>query len=559
MPTDHRRLCRGLALIPTDDRLIVLGAPHRQVFSGGAATTVLPGLLGLLDGSRDRDQIAAELDLDTAQVSAVLALLTERGLLESATAPTSRTAPAEQVTTYLSRNMAASGTYTGTGELVDALATAAVYVAGDERVAAAVAADLRDCGIAAVGAGAGVPGESFARRLAQAARPLVVAVDSGPSAEFLRAILSWCDQRGIPVLRMAATGGYLEAGPCFLAGGPACVDCLHAGRSDAGWQPAEPGPADAAGADRDAADALAGLAGAEALRIVAGLPGGRLPYVIARIGLDEWTTDERMVLPDPDCATCRPGHGPQPTDPDTWLVECYEQVMRAVPQPLTARTALSPAQRAHVRDLQSQRPAFATHPRLPLDGPDPADGAAPPASAPVNLRTLAGVLRKVAGLRHGPGERDSQRWAPTGGELASVELYLITASELPGLPGTVFRYADLTHELIAVRPDPVTLPDALAGTDLAGTDPGGQPAAAALVLVAARARLAGKYDTFAHRLSHLDAGCATTQLAVVAAHHGLTVTFGSAWDERLAQLLELLPDEQFVTALATLGPTPGGA
>ena len=46
------------------------------------------------------------------------------------------------------------------------------------------------------------------------------------------------------------------------------------------------------------------------------------------------------------------------------------------------------------------------------------------------------------GLGFRPDPANS-RWAPSGGNLASPTVYLITGSDLFGLPGTVVRYDDI--------------------------------------------------------------------------------------------------------------------
>ncbi|MFE2355009.1 hypothetical protein [Streptomyces parvulus] len=128
-----------------------------------------------------------------------------------------------------------------------------------------------------------------------------------------------------------------------------------------------------------------------------------------------------------------------------------------------------------------------------------------------------------------------------------MELYLLTPSGFAELPGNVFRYDDLAHRLIALRADPLHLPDVLADTDL---DADGLDAV--MVFAAAHGRLARKYEEFAYRLAHLDAGCAATQLSAVSTARGLTVRFATRWSEAFADLLDLSPDVQYVTAVAGL-------
>lgn len=539
MPGEPRLLLsRGLAVVPDDGALIVQGSGQRHVFRGRSATTLLPRLFTLLDGSRSRPEIAAELGLSPARLDRPLDLLRERGLLELA-APARRGAAPDHVVDYHSRRLDGSGGHPGTGALLDALAGFAVHVAGPARVSAAVAADLRECGIG--DAATGPFTEARAAALAAAERSLVVVVEDRGDPELPARTAALCGPLGLPVLRAAADSAHLEIGPCFLPGFTACPACLARGRADAGWTAQE-------AADTAAEQTLAGLTTAEVLALASGAPAGPA-MVVTRIGLDGWNAERYLVVPHPDCP-CDDigGDGPEPDlgDIQLWAIE------HAAPPTLRAG-APARAVQERWRTLQEDRPAYHAHPRrrlpeerLPIRG---MFGAGEPPAAPAALdRTLiADLLARVAGLRRGPGESASQRWVPTGGQLGSVELYLVTDSGFPGLPGTVFRYDDLAHALISMRADALPLTAVLADTDLAaeGLD-------AVLVFTAAHERLTRKYHDFAYRLTHLDAGCATTQLAVVAAAHGLSVRFATRWGEALAETLDLTPDGQYVTAVAGL-------
>jgi hypothetical protein len=95
----------------------------------------------------------------------------------------------------------------------------------------------------------------------------------------------------------------------------------------------------------------------------------------------------------------------------------------------------------------------------------------------------------------------------------------------------------------------VPVSELLAGTGLAAAEP-----AAVIVLVAHVARIARKYSSFGYRLAHLDAGVAATQLITVGQELGLAVEFAPGWRADLADLLELLPEQEYITALAVLRP-----
>ncbi|WP_157252763.1 hypothetical protein [Nonomuraea typhae] len=510
----EERLCDGLMITAADGALIVEGAPRRHVFHGKAATEVLPKLMNLLDGSRTPEELADASGLSSRQLDQALNVLRDRGLLEEG-AP----APGNHVTTYLSRNLPDTGGYLGTADLMRDFADSAVHVVADDLTTAdLISADLRESGIGWCVSGAVPPAEDQAAALENARRALVIVVADPREPARMDEAVAWCAPRGIPVLRVAATAEHVELGPWFLTGYTACPSCLRRSRAEAGWEPES----------ETHNPLMAGTAVAEALAILGGIPviapGGTMARarIVARIALAEPALDRHLVTPYPDCGTCA-WSDPSPMAAYEWAQE------GDAPPGLTVSTSATPFEIKPWEGLKTLRtPSLPAHPRRPL-GDDP---------------LLAELLRKTAGYRRTP-EAPLQRWVPSGGNLASAELYLI--GEVPGLPGTVFRYDDVNDTLIAMSPDRVPLAEALAGTDLRA-----EGLSAVFVLVAGRRRLEYKYADFSHHLAHLDAGCAATQLALLAAERGARVEYAATWDERPAGLLSLIPDQQIVTAIAGL-------
>jgi nitroreductase len=126
-------------------------------------------------------------------------------------------------------------------------------------------------------------------------------------------------------------------------------------------------------------------------------------------------------------------------------------------------------------------------------------------------------------------------------------VYVIADDAVFDLPGTVVRYDDLTDEAVTVHADRVSVARCLDGTGLSADG-----VEAVVVLVAAARRLANKYGWFAYRLAHLDAGCATVSFAAAAASRGLSTCFASGWPDELAELLELEPEREVITAVASI-------
>ncbi|MFI6599166.1 nitroreductase family protein [Nonomuraea sp. NPDC050536] len=527
------RLCLGLVVVRAGEQLVVEGARYRHVFRGAAATEVLPRLLPLLDGSHDDGELCELSGLSPPQLRQVLTLLGNRGLLDEAETPAGGGTASEEVVAYLSRTVGARGDYSGSGRLLGVLAGAAVALHGDERITSKIAHDLLACGVGSVSADPLPP---------HASPTLAVVVDGADDPTTFRQTVASYGPLDVPVLRVAADAGHVEIGPCFFPGVTACPACLARGREEMGWEaPSGVVPV----------EALAGWAAAEALAIAGRLPELSSVRSVTRVSLQDWTSAKYLVVPYADCRDCGPAAN---------LADAYEWEMRPPPFCLMPDDDRPPVEMAPLTDLMTQRPGFTTHPRLalpevsePVDGifchPVPADGT------PLDEKLLADLLARVAGLRRGPSAGRLQRWVPSGGNLASVEAYVVVEDGVAGLPGTVFRYSDLTHELIAVRPERVRHSRILEGTGLAAGN-----WAAVLVLVAARGRLGSKYGQFASRLALLDAGCATTQLAAVAQARGLGVEFAAQWGERLAEVLRLVADDQFVTAVAGIRrpPSEGG-
>lgn len=538
MPDENQPLLsRGLAVAATDAFLVVQGA-KRHVFSGRSATLLLR-LLPLLDGTRRVDDLARELDAPAAHIERSVEILAARGLLECSPVSEDSAVPGH-VLDHHARTLDLNGGHRGTADLLDVLATAAVHITGPAGPAAAIAADLRECGVLDVTAGP--PTGTRTRELATAARALALVVEDGTDGgAALARVTELCGPAGVMVLRAATADGVVEIGPRFLPDHTACSACFRHGHADIG-RPAESAPDAAAGL------LLVSLATAEAFALVAGAPA-QPATVVGVTATDGRRAEQFFCVPRPACdCDDSGGSGPYPDLVDVQL----RATEHSGPSNLSTGDPPS-ALRREARRLVADRPPFHAHPRHPLPSAVHAVtgtfGDAPPPRAPAapGLDLLADLLARTAGLRPDPGGNPWQRWAPTGGQLASVELYLATRPGAPELPGTLFRYDDLRHALIPLRADTPDMEEVLAGTDLAadGLD-------VALVCTAAHHRVAGKYREFAYRLTHLDAGCATTQLAAAAAGHGLGVRFATRWDDSLADLLDLTPDGQYVTAVAGL-------
>jgi hypothetical protein len=536
------QLCRGL---------LVEGAPNRAWFTGAASTGLLPRLLPLLDGTRELQTLSEEADISMEHLHKVLVLLQGRGLLDESPSPAGRAEQAGEAATFFSRSISLADGHRSSGELSAALGRARVFVVGPPAPADAIVSALVGSGLGDVLTADSLRTCDVDRIADPGPDDLVVHCDDGvdPAVDSL---LSLCRDAGVPILRCAVTATHVEIGPRFTPGVTACIPCFRSGYANRPEElRAQPGDS---GLPQEALVGLmAGWAAAQVLAAVAGATEVHSPHLLSRVAVMDGNVSRYYVLPEASCDHCR---GPRPgetVDTATWPLIHEHQLQIDVRDPLRDHP---PNQRTRnmLADLVLDRPPFWTEPRLALPQGDPTltwDRARRHADQPSDLLALAGLLRVVAGQRTDPGapQNGPRRWAPTGGNLASVAAYVLEGSQHFGLPGTVHRYDDVAHELISLYSAPTPLDDVLSTTDLAmgGFD----------YLTGAVGRLSMKYQDFACRLAHLDAGCAVMQLQIAAENSGFELVLASTWGSELADALELEPDRELVTAVVGLR-TAGG-
>jgi SagB-type dehydrogenase family enzyme len=545
------RLCDGLVILPAAGGLLIEGGPRRHLLTGAAAASVVRKMLPLLDGQHTLGRLAAALDLPAGRVQQAVRLLDQCGLLEEgASLPPGALSPAPDVALSLSRHVNVTRVRRRAGALAAALADSAVLLTAPPAIARPVADDLRAAGVGQVMCSPRLRSRDM-RAVASAQRGMVVMEDDPENEGQSADVEDACRDQGAALLRFATRRGRVEIGPLFYRDYTACYTCFRGGYGSVTRD--HPGaPATTAGRhDAETGWLAAGLVTGEILAVLAQVTAPRSFRMLTVTSVPGLDSSRYVVAPRPDCPVC--GLGGPAAGGHGETADAYEWLVQDPPAELWPTAEIG--SRPEFEALQSQRPEFPASPTHPL--PPPADirppagmlgfGQAPLAPAGIiDEATIAGILLRVAGQQRHGGPGPGRRWAATGGNLASAEAYLLAGpSQFPDLPGSIFRYDDIGHGLVAVRRSPVPLAQCLAGTGL--TAP---PVQLAIVLVGAVGRVRQKYDTFAYRLTHLDAGCAAAQLAAVGRGYGLTVSFAPRWDDHLADLLELYPGGEIITAVA---------
>ncbi|MEX2982481.1 SagB family peptide dehydrogenase [Streptomyces sp. C36] len=540
-------LCRGLVQLPIEGGLLVEGAPTRQILRGTATRDLIPKLLPLLDGTHDQAEIAELAGVPVEHVAQVVALLYTCGLLEegdpSGTHPADRAeagSTAAHAARYWSRSLDSTRVNRSTSEVLDRLRDTRVAIAGD----AALGGLVGDLLLAAGMVRAAQVDASLFEGAPSGDTPvpdLVIALTED-SATSLHGIAAWCAEHDVPLIPVRLHDGILDVGPY--------IDTRFTVSFADAEQQRVTAPAPAARSYLPPVTVRRSLAASLAANQVTTVVGrvGSAPVLrgLLRADLVEWTQTVHVIA-----------QVPQETDSRSALTEAGVPIALA----FEASVGFPPRKLLNPRDHQahykpgnialqhdSKRWPSARTLKLPREGalPDtPLGVAAPEPAARIDLGHLSSVLLRGAGLRdETEPTRQVQRWNPTGGNLGSVQLHVIT-HDVAGLEDGTWGYVTHSHRLAR-----------LSAVKDAGAGNAEQSSPVAVVLTGALARVASKYSGFAWRVVHLDAGVAIAQMSHVARSLGLTAQPLDRWDDlHLADVLDLDLDAEPVTGVLLLRPS----
>ena len=222
------RVRRGLMIRYEADRVVVRGGPKGQLLKGRSATTMLPTLLGLLDGELGHAELAERLDIPVGNVFMALSPLWTCGVIEEGpSAEVPGTSLDTAVVDFLSRMGDSTGANASWEDAAARLNATRIEVFGEPALAAALCAEF-DSAVHCVPAEEALPSPSS---------NLVVLIDDGGS---LGDVARHCWDKGIRLVRLRIQGRTAELGPFVDAQLTPCLDCLAAERWD-DPRPAEEG------------------------------------------------------------------------------------------------------------------------------------------------------------------------------------------------------------------------------------------------------------------------------------------------------------------------------
>jgi hypothetical protein len=584
------RLRRGLAVVPTARGIVIDGGRRRYLLGGASGQpSKLPMLLSLLTGEHDVETLSRKCDMPVATLTAMLASLRSRGLLELAPVHSCPVQAGEHVREFLSRMASGQPAGPDPEQILQTLAAATVIVAAPPEFGRLVAADLRETGIGRIVyvsdiTSLRVAGLDLADP-ARASRSLVVACESHervwPARTAVADTVAAFSSTGVPVLRCSVDGGVVELGPLFHEAYSACVDCFYRG-----YQEMELGHR-SGGAAQDEADqcsdpaalnVLCGITVSETLALLAGVRPPDSVRTVSRLTLDGYTLDRYCVTPYAECSRCgwpglsapgqdQGGEGALAPLEYEWLSQASPyQAGNGSPatsialgdsglgdpvvgnpvlgNPVLGNAALSDdpmhAAQPDTSPYQEFLPYVDLRDAMDVPGPTPPEDA--------RLAVLLGRL--ITAAADVPAQEDGGD--PRSALRTATDIYIVTGEELFGLPGSIFRYDPTCQRLSAVNTSATSVREFLAGTDL---DPQGLRAVLVLVSRTQGLKIADRHRC--RRAGLLDAGRCAARFAAVAGPLGLQACFAAHWGPHLADVLELMPGYEVITAVAGLAPRDG--
>lgn len=551
MPT-RPSLPRELVVMPLANGLLIEGTDTPQVLRGQAAQSLLPRLFSLLDGTRTLEQLAAALpDVAATHIQQAVALLYTRGLLEDkATEPTldpQRFDP--QMLAFFRRHVDTTRANRSALEAAARLSNAEVVVystTGDQQ-RAEIVKKLRAAGLGAVTARDFGSAPTFSNEYAN---QLVIALVTGADdTAQLTALDAQCARLGVAWLRVAVQpeAATAELGPYFERSETACYQCFRQ------VEGAVPSSVRVTRAEAELQTKFwAAMLVTEVLYFLSRIGPLATGLQVKRYDLSNWSVQSLRYPRLPGCLNCRPVSGLSVGAMHTALV--FEDAVRFPSRHLHDPKNHQVHYSASNLDLAKDSKRFPNVTKVPLPVPEQVMQVAgttlehlPGASsqktaAPLTVEALASLLLLGGGVwskeMEMPGKTVSpKRWAATGGNLGSVELF-VAAYGVAGLEPGLYFYEVHEHQLARIN----SAGQAEVADFIRAAVPsvGAAPPAAMIISAGALYRVTQKYGSFAYRVINLDAGVALAQMQMVASSWDVQTRLAERWaDDVIATQLDL--------------------
>lgn len=501
---------RGVRLREVPEGMLLEGADRSQQLSGAFASTHLPGLVALLDGSRDHADLSRETGLDPTALDSALAVLWAIGAVEEAPERPVESRLDEPMRTMLSRLGNATATNHSWTEAAQRLESTTVCVLGDPALTSLVRPLVDDLCPTSDDVGGAT---------------LVLYVRTAASEAALDTVQEACWRDGRPLLVVTLTGARVLVGPYV---DPSFTPCWECATHTVDPAPLEP-VADAT------PELAAGLAVHHLCALVSRATISHLPLDVAIVDGEQLTTTYLPPVTRPGCPRCSTTPPTAGSVGDAGPGAVFEASVAMPPRRfLDAKGHMAHYFTANIA-LQSSFRTWASAPTTDLPGPDLSLLSREDEESDWSLDELALALHVGLGVKQTRPDGSVKRWTAAAGNIGTVTAYVVSDGSA-GLPVGVHAFLESTHQLAGLRDD---VPDGHRGT--------------LVVLTGNLRKVVAKYGTFGLKLSLLDTGCTISALRRHADHRGLRCEVLTSWDDdALSEYLGTDPMEEPVEGVLRL-------
>jgi bacteriocin biosynthesis cyclodehydratase domain-containing protein len=387
---------------------------------------------------------------------------------------------------------------------------------------------------------------------------LVVVLEGNEEPDILNRLDDQCAALGVRWLRAKLDVERLtaELGPYFERGETACYRCFRNGDFQARDVESRRQRARSREPDELMRRAWADIVASEAIYLLSRIGPIVTRGTVVPYDLQTWEAQRLPVCRLAGCAPCRGDDVDNHTGPAP-VALAYEDAVGFPSRHLVDPKAHQIHYHAHNLELAYQSKHYRSAPQFRL--PAPSTLPLPTADAiaclvdrsvehpthPLTVARLATLLMFAAGLRSHASSSDGKlrRWSPTGGNLGSVEAYVVVKA-VDGLESGLYFYQADENTLAFLR----GMEMSEAAVFIAKAAPDAGDSGALIVLTAAYHRVAQKYGPFGYRVVHLDAGVAIAQLTAVGCGMGLKLALADCRNDFIEEEFELIPTGEMVTA-----------
>jgi SagB-type dehydrogenase family enzyme len=554
--------------VPTEEGLLVDGMDRPRIVRAPGCFTLLPALISLMDGTNEISDLERHFpQMDPEQVRRAASVLFSAGLLEDNVGyDETNNCTNNNTLSFFRRFLSVTGINSSAQEAYSKLQNTEALIASHsncEEASSRLQSSLLSVGFGAVR----TLSAGFLNRpdhlITKMQHAIIVSLTfKGDDIDWNFKLDEWSSNRRIPWFRAVVDEKqhYADIGPLFCSDKTPCYQCfrlVHARPS---------GSFDDLEFDHCSSTHMfwTGVVAAELMYLVSDISVAVTKKGFRRYDL---RTLESKVLQSfrlPGCARCRAmGRGSPKGEieerVDTALV--FEDYVGLEVAPLGARRTTREGflvqsmsiveQEKYLRSCE-QQPLNQEYTGLDCNILDAMGAELQISPKRLTASGIATILRMTAGIREADfAARKVSRWAPTSGNLGSVEVFL-AIREIDGLAPGFYFYHPQQHALAALerRGGSIGVDEFMRRVILCDSEtlPG-----VMICLVGAFGRVSRKYGPFGYKLINLDAGVAIGRLHLTARSLGVSAQIvAESADDLVERELSLNAPSRQSTAVIAL-------